>query len=273
MIQSMKKSKKGQITLFVILGLLIVGLLIFMFYPQLKDVIITTPDELIPTECIETSVVSALNITMIRGGSMNPQLYYRYNDEKIDYLCYTSEWYKTCVMQKPFLKQDIEFEIKNNASAAIIKCIDRMESQLVKKGYTVKTVGSKAPEIRLAPDKIIVSFNMSMNLEKGDQKMTFSPGRFQTEIKSNSYEIVMVASSIQNFEARFGDSVPESYMSFYPNIKVQKLKQADGTKIYIVEDRNTKEKLMFATRSLAWPPGFGFNPTFANPTEVITGSY
>jgi len=52
-------------------------------------------------------------------------------------------------------------------------------------------------------------------------------------------------------------------MFLYPNLKVQKLKQGDGTKVYIIEDRNTKEKLQFATRSLVWPPGWGFNPSFA----------
>ena len=74
--------------------------------------------------------------------------------------------------------------------------------------------------------------------------------------------MIMIASSIQNFEAQYGDSVPETYMSLYPDIKVQKLKQEDGTKIYIITDRKTNERLVFATRSVAWPPGFATNPHF-----------
>jgi hypothetical protein len=45
-------------------------------------------------------------------------------------------------------------------------------------------------------------------------------------------------------------------MAFYPDVKVEKKKQSDGTKVYIITDRNTGEKLQFATRSLAWPPGY-----------------
>ena len=70
-----------------------------------------------------------------------------------------------------------------------------------------------------------------------------------------SYDIIMIASAIQDFEAEYGDSNPETYMALYPNIRIEKLKQSDGTKVYIISDRNTLEKMQFATRSLAWPPG------------------
>jgi hypothetical protein len=45
-------------------------------------------------------------------------------------------------------------------------------------------------------------------------------------------------------------------MSFYPNLRIEKKKQDDGTKVYILGDRTTGEQLLFATRSLAWPPGY-----------------
>lgn len=255
-----KRCKKGQITIFVIIAVIIVGIIAFMFLPQIKNIITTTPAELVPKDCIQDAVLPALNTAMLQGGAFNPKLYYLYEDKKVDYLCYTGEWYKTCNMQKPFLKQSIESELTANVSGEIQKCIAKMTTQLQNKGYSVQVSGNKNPIISIVPSKIIVSFNMTMNLQKGEEKMTFNPGRFQTDIDSNSYEIIMVASSIQNFEARFGDSAPESYMSFYPDMRVQKLKQSDGTKIYIVSDRNTEEKLVFATRSLAWPPGIAVNP-------------
>ena len=45
-------------------------------------------------------------------------------------------------------------------------------------------------------------------------------------------------------------------MLLYPNIKVEKLKQEDGSKIYIITSRDTNEKFVFASRSLSWPAGF-----------------
>jgi hypothetical protein len=198
----------------------------------------------------------------MRGGSSNPQLYYLYENQTVNYLCYTAEWYKTCTMQTPFLKQSIESEVQRNASAEIEKCMLRMEENLRNKGYTVTVIGEETPMISLVPGKVLVSFNMSINLEKDDVKTTINPSRFQTEINSNSYDMIMIAASIQNFEARYGDSTPEDYMSFYPNLRVEKKKQSDGTKIYIISDRDTQERLLFATRSQAWPPGYELNPVF-----------
>ena len=257
-----KRARKGQITIFIIIAIVIVGILIFMYLPQLKKLIITTPDELIPKDCIEKTITPPLEKLMVQGGAMKPKLYYLYNNKTVDYLCYTGEWYKTCYMQKPFLKQSMEAELSANTSVAIQKCINTMVTQLQNKGYSVQIKGDKTPLVKIIPDNIEVSFNMTLTLQKGDEKRTFIPSMFDTKVSSNSYEMIMIASSIQNFEARFGDSVPETYMSVYPNIKVQKLKQADGTKIYIITDRKTEERLVFATRSLAWPPGMAVNPQF-----------
>jgi hypothetical protein len=199
---------------------------------------------------------------MVQGGAMKPKLYYLYDNKTVDYLCYTGEWYKTCYMQKPFLKQSIEAELSANTSVAIQNCMSTMINQLKRKGYEVKIIGNIEPIMKIIPNNLQVSFNMTMNLQKGEEKMTLNPSMFKTNINSNSYEMIMIASSIQNFEAQFGDSTPETYMSLYPYTKIQKIKQADGTKIYIITDRKTEEKLVFATRSLAWPPGIAVNPQF-----------
>jgi len=71
------------------------------------------------------------------------------------------------------------------------------------------------------------------------------------------YDLVMISTSILNFEARYGDSNPLSFMVYYPSLWIDKLKQGDGTKIYILTDLNTGESFTFASRSLSWPAGYG----------------
>lgn len=260
-------NKSGQITIFVIIAILIASIMLFLFYPKIQDYFISSPEALIPTKCIETNVIKALNNTMLIGGNLKPQLYYLYENRTINYLCYTSEWYKTCLMQEPFLKQTIETEVQKNASREIEKCMIKMEGKLKSKGYNVQVTGKQTPTISLIPGKILVSFNYSLVLEK-EIKSIIPASRFQTEIKSNAYDIIMIASSIQNFEARYGDSTPETYMNFYPNLRVEKKKQEDGTKVYIISDRETNERLLFATRSIAWPPGYALNPTFTTGVNL-----
>jgi hypothetical protein len=164
-------------------------------------------------------------------------------------------------MQDPFLLQSIESETIKDSQAKISGCINQMVQKLENQGYDVKISGSKTADIKIIPDKVVVAFNMSMTITKGEEKQSFSGSRFQTEINSNSYEMIMAASSIQNWEARLGEAIAENYMLYYPNLKVEKKKYDDGTKIYIITDRNTGEVLQFASRSLSWPPGYDIPST------------
>jgi hypothetical protein len=250
-------SKRGQLTIFVILAIMIVAVLIIAFYPQIKK--FTNPLiglEVDAKSCLEKNVKTALEETLLHGGSLNPALYFNYNNISLNYLCYTGEWYKTCIMQQPLLKQEIEKQINIQAQAKLVACINEVENKLEARGYNVKITGTKKVGISLEPKKIVLTPDVEMIVEKGDTKQIYNANSFKTEIGSAAYDLVMLASSIQNFEARYGDTTPEVFMGFYPDIKVEKKKQSDGTKVYIITSRTSLEKLQFATRSLAWPPGY-----------------
>ena len=258
-----KQTKKSQVTIFVILAIIIVALIGFFFIRPIRELFIPpTIGEMVPRACIETAVKEPLNLTMLHGGKVKPELYLMYNNYTLNYLCYTNSWYKTCEMQIPFLKNEIESEISAYAGKDIASCMAQFEERLRGKGYSIKVSGSRTPEISIRPDKAVVAFNMTMTLEKDGETAVINPGMLQTEVKTNAYELIMVASSIQNYEARFGDATPETYSAFYPNLVVEKKKQDDGSKVYIIRDINTGERLQFATRSLAWPPGY-YIPTMA----------
>lgn len=257
-------NKTAQITLFVILALAIVAILIFMFYPTLKRFVAPSINDFMPNFCIEEAIKPVLNLTMARGGNLNPELFFRYNNETISYLCYTSEWYKTCVMQEPLLKQEIESQVETATSKSIKNCIADMKRRFESKGWKVETSGAESSNIEIIPGKVLVSLDLSLELEKGEDKQTISSSRLKTEFKSSAYELIMIASAIQNWEARYGDSTPETFMSFYPSTRIEKLKQDDGTKIYTLSDRETGEALRFATRSLAWPPGYALPVEFGS---------
>lgn len=256
-------NKRGQVTIFVIIALVIVVILVIAFYPQIKKAVLPkSVPELIPLDCFEKNVKEGLDKIMVQGGSLNPQLYFMYNNKTLSYLCYTGEWYKTCVMQKPLLKQEIEKEVQIYSQTKINSCIDGMINTLKGRGYDIKLTGNKDAKISIEPGRILVSPDIQLILERGEDKIILESNRFIGNINSKAYDIIMIASAIENYEARYGDSSPDTFMALYPNIKIQKLKQSDGTKVYIIEDRETKEKLQFATRSLAWPPGFAMSLEF-----------
>ena len=109
-------------------------------------------------------------------------------------------------------------------------------------------------DIELLPKRIVGIFNYSLILTKGSTERYDS---FSVVLNNNLYELVSIASSILNWEARYGKAESTIYMNYYHDLKVEPKLQSDGTTIYILTDRNNGNKFQFASRSVAWPPGYG----------------
>ena len=247
-------NKKGQLTIFIILGILILIVLIFLFsrtdFIETFFVAEKAPIEQIK-DCMLEPVKEGIEILSLQGGSINPENYYLYKDNKVEYVCYTEENLKPCVMQKPILKNSIEEELKTYAQPKIRNCMNNVKESLEGKGYAVSMKPAEV-NVEIVPDNVLVDVNISLSISK---ERTETYNTLRTGIRSKIYNSVMIASSIMAFETRYGDSETLNYMLYYPSIKVEKKKQGEGSKIYIITDRDTEEKFMFAIRSVVIPPG------------------
>ena len=250
------KCKRSQISIFVILAIAIVAVLIIIFYPRIKLAVQGSPTELTLQNCLDDDLRTTLASILEQGGSLEPSPYVNYEGEKIEYLCYTNAYYEPCVMQNPLLKQSVEEELSNFISSKVKACIEVTEEKLKSQGYIVTSSGSGNIEVKIIPDSIVINLDKEIQAKKEDSstEMTIKTAIFG----SQAYDIIMISSSIANWETNYGDSNPETYMTFYPNIKVEKKRQSDGTKVYIITDRNTGEVLRFATRSFAVPAGYAY---------------
>lgn len=259
-----KKARKGQVTIWIILAIVIVAVIILLFYlkiPQ-KFFLPSTP-EIQLKDCIDSRLKEGIELTAGRGGSINPVNAIMFSGEKIEYLCYTNQYYQTCSNQQPLLKQHVEREILEYIKPEVQNCVENLKNDLRSKGYSVsESKQDVAVSIEQNNIKVIIT---GISAVKEDIGVKYE--KFVVAEKSEVYDLIMLTSSILNWEARYGDSDTTTYMMYYPNIKVEKLKQSDGSKIYILTARNTQDKFVFATRSLSWPAGYGFGQTF---TPVIT---
>ena len=246
-------NKKAQLTLFIILALAIVIVLVLLFVGRGNLIAIFTPSTPINQikECVQEPVQEAVDILNLQGGSLEPSFYYLYEGNKLDYLCYTEEAYKTCVMQKPLLKQSIEKQIETYASPRIKNCISSVKANLERKGYQV-SIPNPEIEISLLPENIIIEIKSDIRIAKD---RTESYKSIKTDMSSSLYEHVMIASSISNWEARYGESEQILYMNYYPDLRVDKKRKGDGTTVYILSNRESEETFMFAIRSAVIAPG------------------
>ena len=156
-------------------------------------------------------------------------------------------------MQRPLLKNYVEDSIASYTRDKVQGCISKYKADMEKRGYSVETSDANV-KVEIVPKSIDVTINSPLTLTKESSK-TFS--KFSTSVNSEMYNLLMISSSILNWEARYGDSDPVAYMAYYPDLKVEKMKNSDGTTIYTLTHRETKEKFMFASRSIAWPAGYG----------------
>lgn len=251
-----KKRKKAQVTIFIIIGIVIIGfgVLIYAFYPQIKSAF--GFEEKDPysfmQSCLEDELKNIVKTISLQGGSLEPNFYFTYKGEKIEYLCYAESYYKTCVIQQPMLKRHIESEIKKEIKEEVNACFDDLKKSFEKRAYDV-VLEENDFSVELLPEKIIILSNNSLFLKKDESKEYKS---FKIFINNNLYETVSIVNSILEWETRYGDAETTSYMDYYPNLKVEKKKQSEGTTIYILTNRKTQDKFQFASRSIAWPPGY-----------------
>ena len=255
---------RGQVTIWIIVAIILVAVIVLLFALRVPQRLFlpSTPNAQLG-DCIDDKLNDAVNVISAKGGSANPVNALMYQGEKIEYLCYTNQYYQTCANQQPLLKQHIEREILEYINDDAVKCVQNLKQDLIKKGYSVSE-GKTDINVNILPNnvKVIVSGFSAVSEEQGVRYSNFEASR-----KSELYDFVMLTNSILNWEARYGDSDITTYMFYYPNMKLEKYKQGDGSKMYILTDRQSKDKFAFATRSLSWPAGYGYGQTF-NPVGV-----
>jgi hypothetical protein len=247
------KLKKGQVSVFIILGILIVVVLLLLFSRDAGfDTIFAKQSPYQEIEgCAQTAIQEGLDILMLQGGVIESENYFMYEGKKIDYVCYSENEYENCIMQKPILTNTIRDELEEYSTPKIKSCLNSVKSSLEGRGYSVVM---RDPEIviELVPDNVLVDMNLGLRIEKTGVE---SFDHIRTGIKSKIYNFALITSSISQWETRYGDSETLNYMLYYPSLKVEKKKQSEGTTIYILTDRDTDEKFYFASRSIAVPAG------------------
>jgi len=258
-----KIKNKGQVTIFIIIAILIVGLAVLIYFVIPKAETTAVFDEKNPyafiQACLEDKIKDTVEIISLQGGSIAPEHYFTYNNTNIEYLCYTSEYYITCSIQRPFLIEHIESEIENEIKEDVISCFNALEESYKEKNYNVEMEQLGRTTVELLPKRVVTSFNYVLTVSKAQTDRYDS---FSVILNNNLYELVSISNDMIDWEATHGDFDTLYYMTLFSNIKIEKYKQLDGTTIYILINRDTGNKFQFASRSVAWPPGYGEVPVF-----------
>jgi hypothetical protein len=250
-----KMGAKGQVTIYVIIGLVIVGLAVLgvMFFPEIRNVVSGdfNPDGFLET-CIEPEVRQGINVLSAQGGYLNPEGFVLYEGKKVKYLCYSSEYYQTCIVQDPMVKNSFESELKGLVLTRAEECGRQLSSEYKNRGFEVSS-GDVSVDLSLEPGRARFLIEAPLTVTK-ETTETFRD--FEIDVDTEIYDLLLISQSIIDFESTYGDSETTNYLQYYPDLSIGKIKLQDGTTIYKVSNVVTTEEFTFASRSLAWPAGY-----------------
>ena len=246
---STSSKKRGQLTLFVIVAIVVVAV-ILVFYLWLEpSYFVSEGGELSFEECVSEEMDKGLVKLSLTGGVISPSFFFLYQDNEIPYYCYTTLPYKTCIVQRPLVKQNFEKNFIEYLRDGVNVCYDESVDDLKELGYNV-TTGDVELNLTIIPKRINVEIVAPTTVE----------GKRFTDYKFNypseMYDVLMVTTSLLQYETTYGDSPISDLMFYYPNIIIDKYKQSDSTTVYIVTDKSSDVKFQFASRSLIWPAGY-----------------
>jgi hypothetical protein len=244
--------KKGQLAIFIILAIAIVAILIFILYKPIQTFIKGSDPSTEIKKCSEDALKEAINLIEIQGGTINHENFVNYEDSKIEYACYTNEYYLPCKNTNLLMISSMQKEIETYVLPAIKDCFTKVKNNLNSKGQEA-SFSKVDVKVELVPSSANILISSDLKVER-EQARNY--GEISTSISSGIYDLAIISSSIINWEARYGDSESTIYMSIYPNIKVEKKRYGEN-KIYIITDRISNDKFMFAVRGGVFPAGYG----------------
>jgi hypothetical protein len=246
-----KMEKRGQVTMFIIIAI-VVAAGILTFFLWIQPTYLSGKGATIGFEgCVEDVVEQAISELELKAGFVNPQFTYDYNGEKLTYLCYTNEYYQTCTVQVPFLKNTFDSQMELYIRDSVDTCYASSINDLKAKGYSV-VEGVVNYDVLIEPGVVRVEIDAPTIVES----QQFA--RFNVRVNAPVYDMVMIATSILQFETKYGDADTGAMMTFYPDYIIAKLKRGDGTTVYTLEHKILGNKFQFASKSLVWPAGYDF---------------
>lgn len=250
-------NKEGQIAIWVIIAVMIVAAIIFLFALR-RSPTAEIPEETNPQlfiqKCIRDNVNEVVGEMLPQGGFVEPVNYKLYNNTKVSYLCLNRGYYYPCVNQHPMLLNEMKKEIEDNIKLKVDTCYSILKLQFEQRAYDVSMENTPVSlDVELKPGRIDVNVGKKVTLTKGDSVTSFD--KFDVAIQSHTYELGSLAVEIANQEATYCNFEYVGYMTLYPEFKIRREARSDGTRIYILEDKRTRERMQFAVRGCVTPQG------------------
>lgn len=250
-------NRRGQVTIFIIIAILIVAIIFSIVYfggwLRIEESSTKNPKAYIEN-CMLASVKS-IEDTIIKSNTypnFNSSNYILYEQEKIPYTCIVSEFYKACTPQDPSMLLRVKQLMENKVARDVKTCLTKLYSDLENENYIVtKKEGNM--KLDILPSTININLNETIYISKGENSYTVSD--FGVNYGTKFYDMIKLVQTVTNYESTYCEFNKLNWMKSYSDIIISTTRTSDQTKIYSLRDRMTEREIKFAVKTCVLPAG------------------
>jgi len=203
--------KRGQVTVFVIIGIVILAAVVLFLAVRNKVYIGPANVENLQKEfidfeveiqnCLDDYGVELITQIGLHGGYLSPSkdTFRLYNDNKVSYLCYNQDKKPTCMnrmLTKTYMEKELVDKFKERMTQG---CLDLKGFQKLGLDYKF---GKLDVEVDIGDDSVVVFVNMPIEISKGDVKATAD--KFKTNVNLPLGRLYDASRDILNAETSTG---------------------------------------------------------------------
>lgn len=249
--------KRGQITIFMIVGFVILLVIILIFGLRKAGVGISSSDFLYSKmdvvekqvkDCTKEKLIESLEIIGKQGGTLDPVNYRMHGGNSVSYLCYNIPNKPEC-LNKMVFNNDIENEVEEYLNFYVPQCLD-LEG--LKKSFFFPEVRSAryTSDVEIREEGVFVKINYPITLVKDETQLTLNDF---TELDNVPIgKLLDVTYDIINSESRDGMFFSVPYMiANRGEVEIFVDQQEYPDKIYVLNQRNSNYIFQFGVEGEA----------------------
>ena len=249
-------SRKGQVTIFVIVGILLVVGIVFLFSfdraPKItRGQDLDNPESYIDN-CVREKAKTVIKDLIGVGGFPDSNDTIMYQGNAISYVCKNINYYQPCVSQYPRYVYQVQEELNLQLKEDVEQCFASLEQELTKRKYIIDA-GPITLSSEIKPKITHLNVKRDFTITKGEVIKSYYELDFF--INTPIYDLAMIAQEIISQEARYCYFSNDGFMILYPNFDIRKDSLGEDSIIYQIKDKTTNEQLTMAIRGCAIPPG------------------
>lgn len=246
-------AKRGQVTIFIILAIIVVATIVGYFLLRGAPISEINPQEnpqAFIEKCLKDNIEKSSEKIFSLGGALNAENYLLFNKTNIRFLCHTAENNVLCKIEDPIMKKTMEDSIREDSLSEVRSCFDDLKKSFENYDYTEEPLSYT---VEILPQTIRATALKKITISKDDQFQQFNS--FISEEYSPAYNFILITNGIlrDELDCECGVISCTSDITLWSQTNLGFRLGLDITprmeRVYSIQDRMTNQEFKFAVRN------------------------